>query len=211
MKEKIGAIILAAGSASRMGRQKLLLPLAGQPLLAHVLRTVCSLVWAECVAVIGQPQAELAAVCEAANIPWVYNTAHCQGQSSSIRLGLQQLPEQLDGIMFFVGDQPLVPLDLVAALLMQFARTGSRQAVVVPCCQGQRYSPVLFGSYWRGALAGLRGDIGGRQIMRDNPAQVVAVDWPEPAAFYDADTWEEYGKLKEIFTNLSDYRQDFTK
>ncbi|MGL5512474.1 MAG: NTP transferase domain-containing protein, partial [Sporomusa sp.] len=38
-KLRFGAVILAAGTASRMGRQKLLLPLAGKPLLAHILST----------------------------------------------------------------------------------------------------------------------------------------------------------------------------
>lgn len=195
MSNKFGAVILAAGTASRMGRQKLLLPLAGQPLVIHVLSTVRNLPWADCIAVIGEPAAELAALCRAQAIGSVYNANRCQGQATSIALGVQHLANDLDGIMFFLGDQPLVSQALIEVLIAHFVQSASNKAIVVPCYQGQRYSPVLFGSYWRLALAALTGDTGGKQIMRANPAQVVEVDWPEPAAFRDADTWEDYQKL----------------
>ena len=198
MNNGIGAVILAAGTASRMGRQKLLLPLAGQTLVTHVLGTVRQLPWADCIAVIGEPEAELAALCHTQAIRSIYNSQRQQGQATSITLGVQQLTSDLDGIMFFLGDQPLVSPALIAALIAQFGQYASDKAIIVPCYQGQRYSPVIFGSYWRGALTTLIGDTGGRQIMRANPAQVVEVNWPEQTPFYDADTWEDYQRLKKL-------------
>jgi molybdenum cofactor cytidylyltransferase len=193
----IGVVILAAGTASRMGRQKLLLPLAGQPLLSHVLDIVRKFPWADCIAIIGEPEAKLAALCQSQAIRSIYNSKRQQGQATSIVLGVQQLARELDGIMFFLGDQPLVSQALIETLIARFVQSASSKTIIVPCYQGQRHSPVLFGSYWFTALTELNGDTGGRQIMRANPAQVVEVDWPEKAAFYDADTWEDYQKLKQ--------------
>jgi molybdenum cofactor cytidylyltransferase len=198
----IGAVILAAGTASRMGRQKLLLPLAGQPLLTHVLGTVRKLPWADCIAVIGEPEAELAALCHTQTVRSIYNSKRQQGQAASITLGVQHLTSDLAGIMFFLGDQPLISPALIAGVIDQFTQSASDKAIIVPCYQGQRYSPVLFGGYWRGSLAVLNGDTGGRQIMRANQAQVVEVNWPEQAPFYDADTWEDYQRLKKVTVNL---------
>ncbi len=192
---RIGAVILAAGTASRMGQQKLLLPLAGQPLLSHVLKAVRSVLWADCIAVIGEPEAELTALCQAADIRSIYNAKRQQGQSTSVTLGLRQLTHELDGIMFLLGDQPLISPALLEVLIAQFMQATSNKAIIVPCYQGQRYSPVLFGDFWRPALTALTGDTGGRQIIRANPGRIVEVNWPDKSTFYDADTWEEYQKI----------------
>lgn len=103
MSNRIGAVILAAGTASRMGRQKLLLPLAGQPLLSHVLGVVRKFPWADCIAIIGEPEARLAALCQAQAIRSTYNSKRQQGQAASIVLGVRQLVRDLAGIMFFFG------------------------------------------------------------------------------------------------------------
>lgn len=192
---RIGAVILAAGTAKRMGQQKLLLPLAGQPLLSHVLKAVRSVLWADCIAVIGEPEAELTALCQAEDIHSIYNAKRQQGQSTSVTLALRQLTQDLDGIMFLLGDQPLISPALLEVLIAQFMQAASNKAIIVPCYQGQRYSPVLFGDFWRPALAALTGDTGGRQIIRANPGQIVEVSWPDKSTFYDADTWEEYQKI----------------
>lgn len=198
MTKNIGAVILSAGTASRMGRQKLLLPLAGQPLLAHVLQTVAGLPWADCLAVIGEPADELAAVCCAQGIRAVYNPRREEGQATSIVLAEKELTSELAGIMFFLGDQPLVPVALLEAVAARFTQAADPKVIVVPSFQGQRYSPVLFGSYWRPALAALSGDTGGRQIMRAHPEQVIELPWSEVSAFYDADTWQEYQELLRL-------------
>lgn len=191
-----------------MGRQKLLLPLGDKPLAAHVLSTVRSLPWADCVAVIGEPAAELAGLCSRYSVRAVYNAGRLSGQASSIVLALQTLAQPLRGIMFFPGDQPLVSTALIQAVRTCFVRRGSDKAIIVPCHQGQRHSPVLFGSYWRAALAGLTGDTGGRKIMQANPAWVTQLDWPEPAPFYDADTWAEYQRLTKLYQSAYEQRDN---
>lgn len=198
MSQPFGAVILAAGTASRMGQQKLLLPLNNKPLMAHVLGIVHTIPWAASIAVIGEPESELAGICRQYNIVSVYNANRQNGQASSITLALQTLPAHLAGIMFFLGDQPLVPLALIEAMLAKFQQAANDKSIIVPCYQGQRYSPVLFGSHWRSHLSELTGDTGGRQILRANPEWVIELDWVDPAPFYDADTWEDYMRLKRL-------------
>ncbi len=198
MSQPIGAVILAAGTASRMGQQKLLLPLNNKPLMSHVLNIVHAIPWAASIAIIGEPKAELAELCRQYNIASVYNANRQNGQASSVTLALQTLPGQLAGIMFFLGDQPLVSRALIEAILAKFQQAASHKSIIVPCYQGQRYSPVLFGSHWRSPLSELTGDTGGRQIIRANLEWVIDLDWADPTPFYDADTWEDYLRLKKL-------------
>ncbi|MBP1763428.1 MAG: MobA-like transferase domain containing protein [Firmicutes bacterium] len=192
MKKRIGIVILAAGQASRMGTQKLLLPLAGRPLLAHVLQAATSAALPDCVAVIGEPQAELAAVCRQYSMQAVYNPNRQAGQAASIQLALCHLPVELDGILFLLGDQPLVSLPLLHALMDRFACLDDNRHIIVPYCSGQRRNPVLFGAFWRGQLAALQGDRGGRRIIDENLEWVARLDWADETSFLDADTWEDY-------------------
>ena len=91
MSVSIGAVVLAAGMAVRMGRQKLLLPLDGKPMLAHVLEVVAAVPFASRVVVIGEPQEPLAALCQEQGIPSVFNEKRKSGQASSVCLGLAEI------------------------------------------------------------------------------------------------------------------------
>lgn len=197
MKKRIGAVILAAGMARRMGRQKLLLPLGGQPLLAHVLQTATAFAWADCIAVIGEPEAELAALCRQYSIRAVVNPERETGQASSLRLALNHLSNELDGILFLLGDQPFVSPLLLQAMTERFAELADNRYIVVPYCQDRRRNPVLFGTFWRSRLAELEGDRGGRELIEKNPEWVSRVVWEEDQSFWDADTREDYELLCE--------------
>ena len=193
--KKLGAIIMAAGSGVRMGRQKLLLPLGGRPLLDYVLSAVAALPLADAVAVIGEPQDELADLCYRHGIRSVYNQARETGQASSIRLGLKTIAPNLDGILFLTGDQPFLPAELLDRLLQRFTELDDSRCIVLPGSSGENRSPVLFGAYWYLNLRALTGDGGGRSIVRRWPQHVHRVEWDDKSAFWDADTWDEYQQL----------------
>jgi molybdenum cofactor cytidylyltransferase len=199
MMDSIGIVILAAGLAKRMGKQKLLLPLGKKPILAHIIATAVSIPWTDSIVVIGDPQNELAELCDQYNIPWIYNSQRHTGQASSITLALNNLRTDLEGILFLPGDQPLISNALLQALFDCFVSTGDNKSIIVSQYQGQRYSPVLFGSWWIPHLAALSGDWGGRVIIRENPDYVIPVEWSDKYSFYDADTWEDYQFLCSIW------------
>ncbi|MDF2635363.1 MAG: MobA-like transferase domain containing protein [Pelosinus sp.] len=197
----IGIVILAAGFAKRMGKQKLLLPLGEKPILAHVITNSASTPWADRIVVIGDPQEELSTLCTQYHIPYIYNSQRHTGQASSITLSLKILRTDLEGILFVLGDQPFVSESLLQALVNTFRSRESNKSIVVSQHQGQRYSPTLFGSWWRPHLAALSGDLGGRTLIRKNPDYVIPIEWPDKHPFYDADTWEDYQFLCKLWNN----------
>lgn len=198
LNNNIGLVILAAGLSVRMGRPKLLLPLGNKPILAHIVETASNLEWGDRIAVIGSPRCELEEVCRDYKMPYVYNPAPEQGQSSSVKLGLEALKFGLEGVIFLPADQPLINGELLKALVSEFQRERDHKAIVVPHFEGQSYSPVLFGSVWFPSLSKVTGDQGGRNIIKDNPGHVRALNWDDELPFIDIDTQEDYVKILRL-------------
>jgi CTP:molybdopterin cytidylyltransferase MocA len=191
----VGAIVLAAGFASRMGRNKLLLEVGDMPLVRHVIEAaseggchVINAVYAD--------EAVLEAIGRAATC--VLNTDPALGQSSSLRLGLQSLPEEIAGALVMLGDQPLVGARTVTMLLRAWRREGARPAVA--CTYGEPSSwrpPVLLDrSLWPDVMS-LDGDVGARKLFADRPELLDTV--PAAGRPDDVDTPEDYARIVQLF------------
>ena len=102
-------IVLAAGEGKRMRSQqpKVLLPLAGRPLLAHVLETARALDPMRIVVVYGhRGEALRAAYAGRPELVWVQQVEQ-RGTGHAVRLALEQVPEHARVLVLF-GDVPLL-------------------------------------------------------------------------------------------------------
>jgi len=191
----VGAVILAAGAASRMGSNKLLLEVGDQPLVRHVIEAASN---GGC-HVINAVYAD-DAVKEAieTDVTCVLNPDASRGQSSSLRVGLQSLPEEIAGALVMLGDQPLVGSRTVGMLLRAWRREGARPAVAAS--YGDRGSwrpPVLLDrSLWPEVMS-LDGDAGARQLFEDRPELLDTV--PAPGRPDDVDTPDDYARIVHLF------------
>ena len=139
----ISAVILAAGRAERMGEQKLFLPLGGKPVLQWVLESALASDLGEIICV----ARDLAAVRREIRLAderlfWLLNYAADRGQSASLTAGLWAANPQSEGVMFLLGDQPLIRKDLINSLIEKFAAGTAR--IVAPSFNGEARNPVLF-------------------------------------------------------------------
>ena len=188
----ISGVVLAAGRSSRHGRPKQLLPLAGQPLLTHVLRNAAASQLDEVVLVLGHEAARI----EAAVGDWgqrvVVNPDHLAGQSTSLRAGLAAIDLTAEAVLFLLGDQPQVGPAIIDALIDTYRATGG--PIVVPEYGGQRGNPILFDRALFPELARVTGDEGARSVVQQHATDVIAVpvgDRPPR----DVDTEEDYAAL----------------
>jgi len=114
-------VVLAAGPARRFGGAKLLAPLHGRPVVAHVLEVVrqarAAGIVADARAVVAADDDPVAALARAAGAATVVNDAPARGLSSSLRCGLAALGPDAGAAFVLLGDQPLVRLDVLAALV----------------------------------------------------------------------------------------------
>jgi 2-C-methyl-D-erythritol 4-phosphate cytidylyltransferase len=113
-------LIAAAGSGRRMGadRNKLLLPLAGRPVLAWTLDAALACPAIRWIGLVGQPQdAEaIAAIVAAARpdrpVAWILGG---ETRQDSVSRGLEALPADAEAVLIHDGARCLVGPDLLAA------------------------------------------------------------------------------------------------
>src|SRR5512137_2081416 len=112
----VAAIILAAGLSSRLGRPKLLLPLNGRSLIRRTVEQVITAgggEWEEVVVVLGHEAARVQQELEGLPIRTIVNPQFAMGMSVSLIAGLHAISPQAEGVMIFLGDQPLVSTEVV--------------------------------------------------------------------------------------------------
>lgn len=187
-----GVVVLAAGSARRMGCPKLLLPYGEGTIVSAVLATVRQ-VGLPTVVVIGADQGKLQDLCDSAGVPWRINEAWQSGQGTSVACGTDYFSSMnLAGLFFVPGDTPLLEGALFRALMA--LHQGRPHCVAVPRYRSRTQNPVLFGSALFSRLLSLTGDVGGRQLLTGTDIEVVYQDWCRNC-FSDVDTPEDYQRL----------------
>lgn len=143
--QRIGAVLLAAGSASRMGhRPKCLLERDGVPLVRQQIGALAAAGVAPVVVVLGNYRERIgAAIADAAAIR-VFNPDPAAAQNVSLSLGLAALPDDLDGVLVTLADLPLIGTDEIGALLTAYRERPAGSRFVRPWVDGQPGHPVLF-------------------------------------------------------------------
>lgn len=185
--DRISAIVLAAGLSRRMGRNKLILPFRGKPLLSHTLELIDALPFGEKILVTTKDTAGAVAI--PPGFSTVINENPEEGQSSSLRLGVSAVA--LDHYMFFPGDMPF--LDRAAAL--EIADEAEDGLIVIPEAEGKPASPVIFPKFLREELLALSGDEGGRQLFSAYDTLCKRIRPRNPGALRDIDTPEDFSAL----------------
>lgn len=191
----VGAVVLAAGAGRRMGRNKLLLQVGDQPLIRHVIEAAtdggCHVINAVYADEKVRDAIGMAATC-------VMNPDPVRGQSSSLRVGIQSMPEEIAGALIMLGDQPLIGSRTVQMLLRAWRREGARPAAAAS--YGDRGSwrpPVLLDrSLWPEVLS-LDGDEGARQLFEERPELLDTV--PAAGRPDDIDTPDDYARIVHLF------------
>ena len=190
---KITGIILAAGASSRMGRTKQLLPFRGQTILECVVDSALASALHRIVVVLGHKSEVLEPLLVNRDVTVVYNPDYEKGQSSSLKIGLQALTEEVDAALFLLGDQPLVTPEIIDLILA--ANEASPSPVVLPVFKGKRGNPVLFSRETFSRLSTLKEDRGARPLFDEYAERILKVPVTNSAIHFDIDTEEDYRQL----------------
>jgi molybdenum cofactor cytidylyltransferase len=194
--EAVAALLLAAGSSRRMGRNKLLEMLHGKPLVRHVAEAALASKASPVTVVLGHEAEEVEAALTGLDVHFVLNSAHATGMASSLRAGLGALPASAPAALVLLGDMPKVSAQLINQLLQARAGAPGAQAVV-PLCEGQRGNPVVLARRLFADAAALTGDTGARKLLAES-TDILEVETADPAVLMDADTPEALADLKRL-------------
>ena len=189
--EPVAGIILAAGGASRFGAPKQLLTYEGVPLVRRVAQVALASGVSPVIVVSGAYTPQISQALDSLPVELLHNPGWQEGQSTSVKLGMQRLPPEAGSVIFFLADQPFVQESLVQALVE--AHAVSLAPIVAPLVDGRRSNPVLFDRRTWADFASLTGDAGGRALFARYPA--TWVPWHDPRLLLDIDTPEDYQRL----------------
>jgi CTP:molybdopterin cytidylyltransferase MocA len=188
----VGAVLLAAGSGSRMGhRPKSLLELGGVPLIRRQLIALSGAGVDEVVVVLGHHAALIEPVVQTFPVTLVRNPQPDDGQVSSLRLGLAALGGRLDAVIVALADQPLINAQDITALIGAFKKRPEGASVVFPEVGGQRGNPVVFSQEVREQILAGAANVGCRQWQAANPQAVAAFVTDNRRYRVDVDTPED--------------------
>lgn len=184
----VAIIILAAGLSTRFGNDnKLLEPIDDVPIIVHTVKTALLTGAGEVIVVTGHDGNSVEDLLADFPAKMVRNVTPKAGMGTSLAAGANAIRSMPDNIMIMLGDMPFVK----AETLMQIASHSAPDTghdIVVPIHDGRRGHPVMFGARYLPQLCALTGDIGARDILRDHPERVRAINVSDPGIRYDIDT-----------------------
>jgi molybdenum cofactor cytidylyltransferase len=196
----IGAVLLAAGSGSRMGtRPKSLLELGGVPLIRRQLIALSGAGVDEVVVVLGHHSELIEPVVQSFPVTIVRNPNPDEGLVSSQRIGLAALGGKLDAVVIALADQPMMQSQDIVALIGAWKKRPEGTSVVYPEVGGERGNPVVIGADVREQMLAGAVNVGCRQwqaahpeavapFVTDNRRYRVDVDTPEDLERFERET-----------------------
>ena len=196
----VGAVLLAAGSGSRMGgtggRPKVLLELGGVPLILRQLIALSGAGIDELVVVLGHHAEQIEPVIQHFPLTLVHNPQPGDGQVSSQRLGLQALSSKVDAVLVALADQPLINEQDITALIGAYKKRPEGTQVMVPQVAGEPGNPVIFSAQVREQILAGAAHIGCRHWRAANPAQVGYFETDNRRFRVDVDTQEDIARFE---------------
>jgi CTP:molybdopterin cytidylyltransferase MocA/xanthine/CO dehydrogenase XdhC/CoxF family maturation factor len=186
---QIAGIILAAGMSSRMGQNKLTLPLEGKPLVRHAVQAALAGKLSPVIVVTGHDAQPLKDALADLPVQFAHNEAFAKGLSTSLRTGIAMVPPGCEGAMVLLGDMPAISPELITRLAAAFDPAQSR-TICVATARGERGHPVIWGRRLFSDIEQLQGDAGARSLMALHADQVCEVEAGDGTPLVDIDTPE---------------------
>jgi molybdenum cofactor cytidylyltransferase len=186
----ISAILLAAGESNRMGQPKQLMPFGQSTILEGTIDNLLNSAVSETVVVLGYREEEVQKTIAGKPVKIAINPDYQQGMSASIIAGLKQIDKRARAILIALGDQPFVNSQTINSLIEAFI--ANKRGIIIPVYQGRRGTPVIFAIRYKGELFNLKGDVGGREIIKRHPNDVLEVMVNCEGVLLDIDTMENY-------------------
>ncbi len=200
-KLRLAVLLLAAGEGSRLGGfPKAMLKKEGESLLSRLLQSIQKFNPVETLVVTGfyadAIEVEINSIRQKthSSIAIVKNPNPEEGQSSSVRLGLESLKSDYDVLLVALCDQPNIGVSEIEALLVQFNQVGFNKEIVLPMVNGSRGNPVLFSKKVIEEILATPGMVC-RPFMDKHPELVKLFETNNQAYLLDVDTQADIQKL----------------
>jgi molybdenum cofactor cytidylyltransferase len=178
----VAGVLLAAGTSSRMGRNKLFLEWKGETLLRRAARTALAAGLQPLLVVLGHQSEAARTGLAGIDCSAVLNPDYARGMNGSLSAGIAALPETAKAAVVLLADMPLVTAEMIQAVLRSWKgeplALSLYGAVVAP--------PILYARELFAELRALPPGGRGKEIVEQHRREAAEVAQPE-AALRDLD------------------------
>jgi molybdenum cofactor cytidylyltransferase len=167
-KAKIGVVILAAGSSSRLGYPKQLVEFKGKTLLQHSIDVAESASFNTKILVLGAGAKNIKQKIDLRNFEVVFNERWEDGMGTSISKGITEvlnIEPELDHILLLLSDQPFINKEQIQELIR--VQLSSNKQATFSEYAGDVGVPAIFSRKIFSDLKKLQGDQGAKKLLRE--------------------------------------------
>jgi molybdenum cofactor cytidylyltransferase len=185
---KIAILILAAGSSTRMGVAKQLLPVGENTLLGVSIKQALQSEADKVYCVLGSNAEVIKQSISKFKIEPIFNPNYKTGLSSSIVAGIQHLINQdFDATLILLGDQPLISVAYLNAMITTFKNHGEK--IIASKYNNTFGVPSVIPKRSYNELLKLKGDKGAKDFLNTNKEEIIPL---KNINLIDIDTKKEY-------------------
>jgi molybdenum cofactor cytidylyltransferase len=189
----VAGVVLAAGSSTRMGRNKLVLDLGGGTVVRRAVQAALEARLRPVVVVLGHEAERVRAEVADLACRVVMNPDHAQGVATSLHAGVRTVPDDAAALVVVLADMPFVTASMIDALVRRFRTT---EAPVVVSRYGETEAPpTLFARPLFPELLATRGERGARAVALRHQREAAVVAFP-PEALRDLDVAGDYERVR---------------
>jgi len=200
MNTQISAIILAAGTSSRMGEvNKLLLPLNGKSMIVQTVENILAAKPYEIIVVLGHEAEQVQEQLAHLPLHFTMNPDYVEGMTSSIQAGVRATSET-DGYMICLSDLPFIQANEYQKIASDFSQNylNNKKTIALPFYEKQAGNPVVFSSFYKQKILTHTAPEGCRSIVKANAEHILKIDMPTNHILKDVDTPDAYNQAQNI-------------
>ena len=193
--DELHALVLAGGSGSRFGGQKLLAPWGAGHLMHAALDAAAQAPVTGITVVTGAEAEGLVASCGEwarrageTRLRMIHAVHHREGMAASLRAGIDAVPPSAVGCFVILGDMPRLPAEVLSQLPEAL---GGNRLAAAPVCQGRRGHPVLISRRLFPQILALEGDRGAKFVLDQLGDRLGLVQTSDDGVLFDVDRVED--------------------
>ena len=193
--DRVAGVLLAAGTSSRMGKNKLFLTLAGSTVLRRSVETALAAGLEPVLVVLGHESECARAELEGLACRPVLNAGYARGMNTSLSAGIAAVPADASAAVVLLGDMPLVTAEMIRELLDRWR--GSQAPLGISLYGEVVAPPILYGRALFPELRALDGEAGGKSVIERHRGEAFELKRPA-AALGDLDVPADFERARAV-------------
>jgi molybdenum cofactor cytidylyltransferase len=190
---RIAGVLLAAGTSSRMGRNKLFLELGGDTVLRRAARTAVAAGLDPLIVVLGHEADRARAELDGIACTLVENPDYASGMNTSLRAGIRAVPDTASAAIVLLADMPFITPEMIR----QVATRWSGEPLAVSVYGDVVAPPILYSCALFPELAEMTGDDHRKRVVNRHRAEALEIPWPA-SALADLDVPEDVERARSV-------------